>query len=268
MDKPEKHDKSDSINRSQDQGNIMNANNGERNGVRRGMIVDEDCAVRLSSRQIFARDDRFAVVSEHARATDALKHLTEMPGGQLPDMVLLDISMPGMDGIECCQELRTRFPDLVIAMFTARQASDCFEPARLARADASIVKGAANDQLARVLHLLRHHDGECQCVAEADAFEPAKQARHELTARAIQVLDYISRGGIYKEAAEHFCCSESNIKKTMSRAIRHLNARSKDHAIRLWSEGARGVLKDMSQRTPSRCRMILVETTPISEAIL
>jgi|GEM_PF-2135511 len=52
----------------------MNANNGERNGAARMLIVDDDCAVRLSVRQIFARDDRFAVVvSEHARGKDAIR---------------------------------------------------------------------------------------------------------------------------------------------------------------------------------------------------
>ena len=101
--------------------------NGEPNGVQQVTLVDDDAAVRESVRQPFGRDERFAVLSEHARATDALKQLTDMPPDQQPDLVLLDISMPGMDGIECCCELRGRFPDLVIAMFTARQVSDCFE---------------------------------------------------------------------------------------------------------------------------------------------
>jgi len=222
----------------------MNSHHGERHGARRVMTVDDDCAVRLSLRQILDRDERFVVVSEHARAKDAIHKLTDMPAEQQPHLVLLDITMPGMDGIECCCELRARIPRTVIAMFTGRAVSDCFEPARLAGADAYIVKGTATDQLVRTLHLLRHHDGECLCVAESGALESAKQASHELTAREIQVLDYISRGGIYKEAAEHFRCTESNIKKTMARAISHLNARSKDHAIRLWLEAVRRVQKD------------------------
>jgi len=229
----------------------MNTHHGEGNGARRVMIVDDDGAVRQSLRQIFDRDERFAVVSEHGCGKDAIHKLNDMPTHRKPHLALLDITMPGMDGIKCCQELRTCFPELMIAMFTGRLVSDCFEPARLGGADAYIVKGTATDQLVRTLHLLRHHDGECLCVAESGALESAKQASHELTAREIQVLDYISRGGIYKEAAEHFRCTESNIKKTMARAISHLNARSKDHAIRLWLEAVRRVQKDTFPPTGS-----------------
>ena len=65
-----------------------------------------------------------------------------------------------------------------------------------------------------------------------------------LTNREIGLMNFISLGGGYKQAADRFGCSESNIKKTVARAIRHLGARSKDHAIRLWLEGARGIQKD------------------------
>jgi hypothetical protein len=53
--------------------------NGERNGVQQFTLVDDDCGVRESVRQLLKRDERFAVLSEHARAKDALKKLTDMP---------------------------------------------------------------------------------------------------------------------------------------------------------------------------------------------
>jgi DNA-binding NarL/FixJ family response regulator len=206
---------------------------GERNGVQQVTLVDDDAGGRESLRLLFRRDERFAVLSEHARAKDALKQLTNMPPNQHPHLVLLDISMPGMDGIECCAGLRERFPDLKIAMFTASSVRNCFEPARLAGADAYIVKGAGRNALIEPLLQLNRCAGQCLCVAETGLLWPAGHARPKLTARETEVLDYVGRGGIYKQAAEHFYCSESNIKKTMARAISHLNARSKDHAIRL-----------------------------------
>ena len=106
------------------------------------------------------------------------------------------------------------------------------------------MKGAGRNTLIETLHQLSRRAGQCVCMAETGPLNPTEHACPRLTARETEVLDYISRGGIYKQAAEHFCCSESNIKKTMARAISHLNARSKDHAIRLWLEGLRGVQKD------------------------
>jgi two-component system response regulator MprA len=91
-------------------------------------------------RQRLKRDDLFAVLSEHARAKDALNQLTDMPPDQQPHLVLLDITMPSVDGIECCCELRERFPDLTIAMFTAKRLVIYAEAARLAGADAYFCK--------------------------------------------------------------------------------------------------------------------------------
>ena len=216
----------------------------KQNGVRRIMMVDDDAGVRESLRQLFKHDKRFSVVSEHARAKDAINKLTDLHPKQRPDLVLLDIVMPGMDGISACWKLRRYFPSLTIAMFTARTAATCFEPARVAGADAYLVKATRKERLVETLYLLSCCDESCLCVGEAGSFKPTLHGLPGLlTPREIEVLDYVSTGGIYKQAAEHFCCSESNIKKTIARAIRHLNAKTKAHAIRLWLDEARGVPK-------------------------
>jgi len=215
--------------------------NGERKGAKRATrvtLADDDCGVRQSLRQLFSRDERFAVLSKHARAKDALKQLTDLPPDRQPDLVLLDFSMPGMDGIECCYELRERFPDLVIAMFTGTSARKGFEPARLAGADAYIVKGTATDQLVHTLRLLRHHDGECLCVDPRRLRELLTPLHPSgpLTPCEKRVVKLISSGLIQKEVASELGCSVRNVRKHLALARQRMGAQSLTHLIRLWVE--------------------------------
>lgn len=130
--------------------------------MKRVTLVDDDCGVRESLRQLYKRDDLFTVLSEHARAKDANKQLTYTPPDQQPHLVLLDIAMPGMDGIECCGELRQRFPDLVIAMFTARRLPCYAQAARLAGADAYFCKSMEPGPL--LAELAGLHRTECMLL--------------------------------------------------------------------------------------------------------
>jgi len=205
----------------------MNTNYRERNGARRVMLVDDDCAVRLSVRQIFVRDDHFAVVSEHARATDALKHLTEMPGGQLPDMVLLDISMPGMDGIACCHELRELFPKLVIAMFTARKLAAYADAARGAGADAYFCKSMDLPALAEELAGLRRSKcisvGPDVLIGGATGGTVMHHDPH-LSPRQEEILELVAQGFAVKEIADHFHVSDTAVYKLKHDALERIVA--------------------------------------------
>ena len=158
--------------------------------------------------------------------------------------MLLDLKQPDLTGIKCCRELRRWYPKLLVAMHTDTPAHDGFEAAKRAGADVYVVRGITIARLITTLRRLRHHDDDCLCVAPADPIQASKVVRDPNTKREIEVMDFISQGWGYKQAADRFGCSASNIKKTVARAIRHLGARSRDHAIRLWLEGGRGVQKD------------------------
>ncbi len=180
----------------------MNTEHREGNGARRVMIVDDDGAVRQSLSQIFDRDERFAVVSEHGCAKDAIHKLNDMPTDQQPHLVLLDISMPGMDGIECCSELRTRFPGLVIAMFTGRRLASFAEAAREAGADAYFCK--TMDLRALVEKLA----GLCPVIGTAGLLPPGtafgrQESRPSVNARCLLIGPDVMIGGAVGGATLH-----------------------------------------------------------------
>ena len=224
------------VNRSEYQGNIMDTKHRERNGARRVMIVDDDCAVRLSLRQIFFRAGRFVVASEHARGDDAIHKLTDMPTDQQPDLVLLDITMPRMDGIECCSELRARSPGLIIAMFTGRSVRECFDPTRLAGADAFIVKDVSMDQLITNLYKLRRCDTRCLCVGPptGSGIRAGGGAGNMLSPENEAVIQLISTGFCIKQIADDLCIHEQTVKWHLGEIRRKLHALSNPDAVRIW----------------------------------
>lgn len=117
--------------------------------IRRIAIVDDDAGVRDSIAQLIKERPRLRLVDECARAKDAVSRLPELD----VELVLLDIRMPGMDGIECCYELRNALPDAAIAMFTGRRLPCFVNTARVAGADAFYWKGMGTDQLTNELEL-------------------------------------------------------------------------------------------------------------------
>jgi len=197
------------------------------------MLVDDDAGVRQALQQKFARDERLAVVSEHACARDAIQHLTDMPTKERPDIALLDIKMRGMDGIECCHRMREQLPNLVIAMFTGRSVRDYFDPARLAGADAFIVKSTTLEQLAVIARQLRRHAGECRCIApnESEGGIIPQLGFGALTRCETRVVKLIADGLIQKEIAVELGCSLRNVHKLIKSAKNRLGARSLGHLI-------------------------------------
>jgi len=193
-------------------------------------LVDDDDGVRESLRQLLKRDERFAVWSEHARAKDALKQLTDMPANQLPHLVLLDISMPGMDGIECCCELRQRFPDLVIAMFTARRLAIYPAAARLAGADAYFCKSMDLRSLLGELAGLHRSTGMLLgpgvSIGGATGYTAMLHDPH-LSLRQEHIMELIAQNLTVKEIADQFHVSNAAIYKLKHEALARIAAARK-----------------------------------------
>ncbi len=126
---------------------------------KRVALVDDDPSVRAAAQVLLESSGLFRVVTSCVCGRDALKAVADVPPDQRPQLVLLDIRMPNLDGIECCQELRHLFPALVIAMFSARRLPCFVNGARQAGADAYYWKGMDTRGLAGALGGLRRTEG-------------------------------------------------------------------------------------------------------------
>ena len=203
---------------------------------RKRVVVVDDPNVCATLRGGLENTGWFQVVATCASGEHALNVISGLPAAQRPHLVLLDIKMPGMGGIACCRELRRLFPDLLIAMHTAKPALERFEEARLAGADGYIVKGIAIDQLAEALRHLQRHDGQCLYIApkEAALSSPAARDANRLTACDNQIMELVHAGLTIKEMAAGLNRHEQTVKKHLRAVRARLSARTVAQALAFW----------------------------------
>lgn len=122
----------------------------------RAVVADDVAQLRTLLRLVLERSGRFEVVAEAANGVEAVAAATEMT----PDLTLLDLSMPVMDGLEALPRIRAAVPSSVVVVLSGFDADRMESRALHAGAAAYLVKGIAPDDLvARLLELLDGRDG-------------------------------------------------------------------------------------------------------------
>lgn len=109
----------------------------------RVLIVDDHTLLRAGLRSLLAQDPNIDIVGEAADGRDAVRAV-----GQLtPDLVLMDLTMPGMNGIEAVTEIKRRYPEVRILVMTLHKTEDFIHASLRAGADGYILKDATHDEL-------------------------------------------------------------------------------------------------------------------------
>ena len=109
------------------------------------LIVDDHEVVRLGERMLFAKDDSLEVCGEAQNGVDAIRMVSETS----PDVVILDLSMPGMNGFEIAARIRLVAPSIRIVFFSAHEIP---ATARLVGADAFVSKSSTLQELVFTLN--------------------------------------------------------------------------------------------------------------------
>ncbi len=106
------------------------------------LIVDDHTLLRAGLRALLVQDPGFEVVGEAENGRDAIRAV-----GQLtPDLVLMDLTMPGMNGIEAMTEIKRRYPEVRVLVMTLHAAEDYIHASLKAGADGYILKDATQDE--------------------------------------------------------------------------------------------------------------------------
>ena len=215
----------------------------------RVMIVDDHPLVRSAVRQGLSVPG-LDVVGEAANAEDALALAPQLR----PDVLLLDIELPGMDGVALVRELAPRLPDTRIVMLTAsREDRQVLEAMRFG-AVGYLTKDLSVDGLARAVRAA--YDGELamshrtaarlvQRLVEssrpgAAVASPADPALATLTARETEVLARLAEGLTDHETAEALTLSPRTVEMHVSSILRKLGARNRAEAARRYRSAGPG----------------------------
>ncbi|MEX1018386.1 MAG: response regulator transcription factor [Litorilinea sp.] len=195
------------------------------------MIADDHAIVRKGIRALLAESGGFEVVAEVADGAEAVLRAAETQ----PDVILMDLLMPGMDGIEATRQITTRHPQMRVLVLTSFVADNKLFPAIKAGALGYLLKGSSPEELIRGIHQV--HRGEPALhptIARKLLQEVANPAIEQhpppetLTARELAVLQLIAQGLGNQEIANHIAVSESTVRAHVSRILGklHLNSRT------------------------------------------
>jgi two-component system, NarL family, response regulator LiaR len=197
----------------------------------RVLIVDDHAVVREGLRTFLELQDGLEVVGEAGDGEEALPLAEELS----PDVILMDLVMPKLDGVGAMRELRERVPGARVIVLTSFLEDDRLMPAIRAGAAGYLLKNVQPQELARAIRLA--DEGETlidpavaarlvEAVADGGGAEP-EQA---LTAREQEVLDLIARGFSNKRIALELGVAEKTVKTHVSHLLAKLGVSDRTQA--------------------------------------
>lgn len=203
----------------------------------RVLIVDDDDLMRAGLRAVLSSDETVDVVGEAGDGRAAITQARKLR----PDVVLMDVRMPDLDGIAATREVLAVSPDLKVIILTTFEQDDYIFGALRAGASGFLLKRTRPEDLVSAIHTVAAGDSllspsVTRKVIDRMAQQPAPDASSserlaELTPRERQVLELVARGLSNGEIAQAFVIEESTVKTHVKRILRKLRARDRVQAV-------------------------------------
>jgi DNA-binding NarL/FixJ family response regulator len=203
----------------------------------RVLLVDDDDLMRAGLTAVLSSDETIDVVGEAPDGRAAVERAIELR----PDVVLMDVRMPGLDGIAATRELLTVSPNVKVVVLTTFEQDDYIFGALSAGASGFLLKRTRPEELIAAIHTVAAGDSllspsvtrtVIQRVAGQPAPDAGAEARlDELTARERDVLALIARGLSNGEIAATLVIEESTVKTHVRHILRKLRLRDRVQAV-------------------------------------
>ena len=202
-------------------------------------IVEDNDKLRGTLARLLDRSSGFRCLGQYANAEDALKNLPQAR----PDVVLMDINLPGMNGVECVRQLRQLIPETQIMMLTVYEDTENIFNALAAGAGGYLLKRTSSKELLEAIQAV-HNGGSPMTMHIArkvvQSFQKTAataQPSENLSEREQQVLDLLSQGLIYKEIAEKLGISYETVHTYIRRIYEKLQVRTRTEAVAKFLRG-------------------------------
>ncbi|MEQ8717422.1 MAG: response regulator transcription factor [Acidimicrobiales bacterium] len=201
-------------------------------------LVDDQELMRTGFRMILETEDGIDVVGEAAHGAAAV----DLCHAARPDVVLMDIRMPGMDGIEATRRIVDELPDVKVLVLTTFDLDEYVFGAVRAGASGFLLKDTPADRLVEAIHLVARGEAlmsptvtrrliEEFARAPGPAPEGSVHGLDDLTDREVEVLRLIARGLSNAEIAAELIVGETTVKTHVSRVLMKLGVRDRVQAV-------------------------------------
>ncbi len=196
-------------------------------------IVEDNDKLRGTLARVLNRADGFRCVSDYANAEDALKDLPQVR----PNVVLMDINLPGMNGVECVRQLKQLAPQAQVMMLTVYEDTENIFNALAAGASGYMLKRTSTKELLEAIQEV-HRGGSPMSMHIArkvvSSFQKTAATAlptENLSEREQQVLDLLSQGLMYKEIADKLEISYETVHTYIRRIYEKLQVRTRTEAV-------------------------------------
>jgi DNA-binding NarL/FixJ family response regulator len=199
----------------------------------RVMIVDDHKLVREGLKAVFEQGEDIDVVAEAGSGEEAMNLLTSTD----PDVVLMDISMPGMNGIEATKLIRNQRPDVKVVMLTMLDQEGSVYEAVKAGATGYMLKSTTTDDLVQAIRAvfdgkaLLHPDATAQLLREFVNLSGNKAKDYGLSNREMEVLQLLCEGKTNKELARSLWISEQTVKTHLAHIFGKLGTSDRTETV-------------------------------------
>ena len=196
-------------------------------------IVEDNDQLRGTLSRVLSRAEGFQCLSQHANAEAALEALPKEP----PDVVLMDINLPGMNGVECVRRLKQTAPKTQVIMLTAYEDTENIFNSLAAGASGYLLKRTSSAELLEAIRdVLKGGSPMTTHIARkvVQSFQKvgaSNQPAENLSPREQEVLDCLSHGLIYKEIAEKLGISYETVHTYIRRIYEKLQVRTRTEAV-------------------------------------
>jgi len=196
-------------------------------GVVRVVIADDHRLVLDGIRRALEEDGNFEIVGETQNGTQVLPLVAR----EKPDLVLLDVRMPHMDGLACLDEIRRRYPEIKVVMLSASTSGDLIEAALRRGASAYVVKSVDPEDLPATLR--QALEGNVHTAVGLEDTERSGAKALGLTQREVTILGALARGLSNDEIAKEFWVAPQTVKFHLTNIYRKLGVKNRTEATRL-----------------------------------
>jgi DNA-binding NarL/FixJ family response regulator len=190
------------------------------------LIVDDHEVVREGLRLSLSRAAHIRVIGEAGDGASAV----ELAQRRKPDVVIMDVRMPGMDGLEATKLLTSRVPDAKVLIFTAYSEKSLLSRGLDSGAKGYILKEAPHQTLVRAIEKVASGEGYVD-PALMPAFLAGKDREDMLTAREREILQLLADGMSNADVAGKLFISQETVKSHVRHILTKLEADTRTHAV-------------------------------------